>query len=115
MSENSERPGKPDVEERIGNLREGITAADATGMVASEELLALPHEDMHAALPDDHAAHTTVDELHAEIRKPAPDPSAIEAHVKRLRLLPELEAIVVTWWDDPRVQRFFADLGQIGV
>jgi len=32
-----------------------------------------------------------------------------------LRLLPELEAIIVNWWDDPRVQRFFADLGQIGV
>jgi hypothetical protein len=115
MSQNSERPGKRDIEERIGNLREGINAADATGMVASEELLAIPYEDMHAALPDDHAAHTTVDELHAETRKPAPDPNAIQAHVARLRLLPELEAIVVNWWDDPRVQRFFGDLGQIGV
>ena len=40
---------------------------------------------------------------------------SVEQHVARLRLLPELEAIVVNWWDDPKVQRFFAGLGQIGV
>lgn len=111
------------------NLREGIEDADATGLVAGEELItmaetelpllrlreSLPHEDLHAALPKEHAEHATVDALHAEVHKPAPNRSQVEQHVARLRLLPELEAIIVKWWDDPRTQRFFADLGQIGV
>ncbi len=111
------------------NLREGIEDADATGLVAGEELItqaetglpllrlreSLPHKRMHAALPEAHADHATVDALHAELHKPAPNRGSVERHVARLRLLPELEAIVVNWWDDPRVQRFFGDLGQIGV
>jgi hypothetical protein len=111
------------------NLREGIEDADATGLVAGEELItqaetqlpllrlreSLPHQDLHAALPEAHAGHAKVDALHAEINKPAPDRGSVEQHVAHLRLLPELEAIIVNWWDDPRVQRFFADLGQIGV
>lgn len=119
---------KPDLEERIGKLREGVESADATGLVAGEELItqaetllpltppaALPHEDLHAALPEPHEAHETVNALHAEIQKPAPNRQAIEQHVHRLRLLPEIEAVVVTWWDDPRTQRFLSDLAQIGV
>ena len=65
------------------NLREGIEDADATGLVAGEELItqaetelpllrlreSLPHEDLHAALPEGHdAGHATVDALHAEIQ-----------------------------------------------
>jgi hypothetical protein len=111
------------------NLREGIEDADDPGLIAGEELItraetelpllrlreSLPHEDLHAALPEAHAGHARVDALHAEIHKPAPDRGSVEQHVAHLRLLPELEAIIVKWWDDPRVQRFFADLGQIGV
>jgi hypothetical protein len=111
------------------DIRDAVDAADATGLVAGEELITqaetmlpilrlerpVPHKDLHAALPDEHEAHDTIDQLHAEVSKPAPDPQAIQQHVHRLRLLPELEAIVVNWWDDPRTQRFFADLGQIGV
>ncbi len=111
------------------NLREGIEDADATGLVAGEELItqaetelpllrlreSLPHKDLHAALPEAHAEHATVDALHAELHKPVPNRRSVEQHVTRLRLLPELEAIVVNWWDDPKVQRFFANLGQIGV
>jgi hypothetical protein len=115
--------------EKNRNLREGIEDADATGLVAGEELItqaetelpllrlreSLPHKDLHAALPEAHAEHATVDALHAELHKSAPDRGSVEQHVARLRLLPELEAIVVNWWDDPKVQRFFANLGQIGV
>jgi hypothetical protein len=111
------------------NLRQGIEDADATGLVAGEELItqaetelpllrlreSLPHKDLHAALPETHHGHARVDALHAEINKPVPNRSSVEQHVAHLRLLPELEAIIVIWWDDPRVQRFFADLGQIGV
>lgn len=114
--------------EKIANVREGINDADATGMLAGEELITqaetvlpltqpaeLPHERLHDALPEDHEAHATVDDLHAEIQKPKPNRQAIERHVARLRVLPEVEAIVVNWWDNPRTQRFFAELAQIGV
>jgi hypothetical protein len=111
------------------NLREGIEDADATGLVAGEELItqaetelpllrlrdSLPHEDLHAALPEAHDAHATVDALHAEMQKPAPNRALVEQHVARLRLLPELEATIVSWWEDPRVQRIVSGLGQIGV
>ncbi|HEY6487262.1 MAG TPA: hypothetical protein VIX83_12830 [Candidatus Cybelea sp.] len=102
------------------NRREGVEDADATGMVAGEELITqaetmLPILKLHDALPREHAAHAAIDQLDGELKKDAPDRSVVEGHVARLRLLPELEAIVVNWWDDPRTQRFFADLGQIGV
>jgi hypothetical protein len=108
-------------------LRDGVTDADATGMVAGEELIteaetllpllrpALPIDDLHKALPAEHGEHSTIDRLHAEVNAEQPDPSAIERHVGRLRALPELEAIVANWWDDPRVQRFVANLNQIGL
>lgn len=112
--------------ERERNDRKAITDADATGLIAGEELIteaetllpirpALPHKDLHAALPQGHEAHATIDQLHAEIEGPTPDPRSIEKHVGRLRLLPELEAAIVNWWDDPKTQRFIANLGQIGL
>ena len=93
------------------NLRDGIEDADATGLIAGEELITQAETE----LPEAHAEHATGDALHAELHKPAPDRGSVEQHVARLRLLPELEAIVVNWWDDPKVQRFFSDLGQIGI
>lgn len=89
-------------------------------MVAGEELITqaetmLPILQLRQALPPGHKAHATLDALHAEVKKKAPDRKTVEQHVHRLRLLPELEAIIVNWWDDPRVQRIFGDLGQIGV
>lgn len=106
--------------DRDENRRQGIEDADATGMVAGEELITqaetmLPLAQLHAALPAGHHAHAHIDELQTEVTKPSPDRGKVEGHVRRLRLLPELEAIVVNWWDDPRTQRFFSDLGQIGV
>lgn len=107
--------------------RDAINDADATGMVAGEELITeaqtllpllrpeLPSDDLHGALPAEHGEHATIDQLHSEIHSAAPDRSAIESHVGRLRALPELEAIVATWWEKPAVQRFIADLNQIGL
>jgi len=115
--------------DRQADLRREIEGADDTGMVAGEELItqaetmlpllrqraALPREDLHAALPEGHDAHATIDALHDEIHKDRPSRVSIDEHVGRLRLLPELEAIVVNWWEDPHTQRFFGTLAQIGV
>jgi hypothetical protein len=100
-----------------GELRREVEDADDTGLVAGEELVtaALLREQLHAALPQGHHAHATIDALHAEMKKPSPDPRSIERHVGSLRALPELEAIVANWWDDPKTQRVIANLGQIGL
>lgn len=108
-----------------GELREAINDADDTGLVAGEALItqaetmlpllrpSVPRDDLHAALPDSHQAHPTIDRLHAEVEGDSPNRRAIEEHVGTLRALPELEAILVNWWEDPRTQRFIAALGQI--
>jgi len=115
--------------DKRADLRKEVEGADDTGLIAGEELITqaetmlpllrqeamLPREDLHAALPPGHGAHAAIDELHDELHKPRPDPQTIERHVGSLRALPELEAILVNWWDSPRTQRFFAILGQIGV
>jgi|HubBroStandDraft_4_1064222.scaffolds.fasta_scaffold00004_66 hypothetical protein len=111
------------------DLRSEIEGADDTGLVAGEELItqaqtmlpllreqaALPHEDLHAALPEGHDAHATIDKLHAEVSGASPNPRAIEEHAGALRAFPELEAIVAGWWENPRTQQFIQTLGQIGV
>jgi hypothetical protein len=105
------------------NHREAITDADATGLIAGEKLITeaetlrplLPHQHLHAALPQAHSAHATIDQLRAEIESAAPNRQTIEGHVRTLRALPELEAAVANWWDDPKTQRFIAYLSQIGL
>ena len=113
--------------DRSGDLRKEIEDADDTGLVAGEELItqaetllplmrpSVPQEDLHAALPQGHAGHAAIDELHGAVEAEPADPDAIERHVGRLRAIPELEAIVANWWDDPRTQRYVATLGQIGL
>jgi hypothetical protein len=115
--------------DKQADLSKEVEDADDTGMVAGEELITqaetmlpllrgqamLPREELHAALPEAHDAHATIDELHDELHKPRPDSQQIERHVGSLRALPEIEAIVVNWWDNPATQRFFGILGQIGV
>jgi hypothetical protein len=98
-------------EDHRDELREEVTAADATGMIADEEFIAR----LHSVLPPEHAAHASIDALHAEANRRAPNRTSLEKHVNDLRLLPELEAIVVNWWDSPRTQRIIADLNQIGL
>jgi hypothetical protein len=98
-------------------LRTEVEDADDTGLVAGEEQItaALISEKLHGALPQGHAAHVTVDDLHAEMSRSSPDRRSIDEHVSRLRALPELEAIVANLWDDPRTQRFISNLNQIGL
>lgn len=119
---------KRDIEDRIADLREGVTGADATGMVAGEEAIAaaetllpleplpVPSDEMHAALSDaSHPAHATIDRLHEEVRRANPDRAEIEGHVAQLRALPEVEATIANWWDSPTTQRFLWNLSQIGL
>jgi|SRR5579863_7789326 len=118
---------KQDIETRIAGMREAVTGADATGMIADEELItqaetvlplarpSLPREELHAALPAGHAAHPAIDRLHAELQSPQPKHAAIEAHVSQLRAIPELEAIVGNWWESPSTQRFVWNISQIGL
>jgi hypothetical protein len=111
-----------DIEKKIGELRDAVTDADATGLIANEELITeaetrpvLPQADLHASLPAGHAAHATIDALHAEMQASSPDRAAIAAHVSNLRGLPELEAAIANWWESPNTQRFVGNLGQIGL
>lgn len=118
---------KPDIEERIAGLHDGVAGADATGMVADEELvtraetllplqaLALPHETLHAALPQAHPAHATIDRLQAEVRSSKPGRTRIEGLVGELRAVPELEVAVANWWENPATQRLIWNLSQIGL
>lgn len=97
--------------EHSDELRQEVTAADATGMIANEELIA----QMHAALPPEHPAHAKIDALHAEANQHRPNRASLEGHVAGLRLVPELEAIVTNWWEHPQTQRIVAGLSQIGL
>ena len=119
---------KPQNEKIIDNVRDGVTDADATGLIAGEQLITqaetllplgqrvgLPSDDLHDALPQDHAAHDTIDALGAELASDRPNAAAIEQHVGTLRGFPEVRDRIMTWWEDPVVQRFVADLGQIGI
>lgn len=111
------------------NVRQGIEDADATGMVAGEELITqaetvlpamlprppLPSDELHAALAPDHDAHATIDQLHEAVHAEKPDRAAIEEHVTKLRGLPEVEAVISNWWESPSTQRFVWNLSQIGL
>ncbi|MGA8534177.1 MAG: hypothetical protein WB615_08740 [Candidatus Tumulicola sp.] len=128
MDRHRDDVNRPNLEERIDDVREGVTDADATGMIAGEELitqaetllplqqhLSAPYDDLHAALPEGHAGHANIDRLRSEMEAPSPNRAAIERHVHSLRSLPELEAIVANWWDHPNTQRFIWNLNQIGL
>jgi hypothetical protein len=115
--------------DRFEDMRPGVEDADATGMVAGEELITqaetllptlpappeVPREQLHAALSPDHDAHAAIDGLHDELQQPQPNRAAIEAHVERLRGLPEVEATIANWWDSPAMQRFMWHVSQIGL
>jgi hypothetical protein len=75
----------------------------------------LPHDDLRAALGADHPDQTTLERLQTELNSASPDRAAIEAHVHRLRSLPELAAAVANWWDDPATQRFISNLSATGL
>src|SRR5271155_3187387 len=97
-------------------IRKEVEAADATGIVANQELLAtFPTERLHEALPPSHGAHATIDQMRAELGKAAPSPAALEVQVSALRSVREVEAVIANWWDSPITQRIVLDLTQIGL
>jgi hypothetical protein len=75
----------------------------------------LPHDDLHAALGAEHPERSTVERLRTELAASQPDRAAIEAHVGRLRSLPEVAAAIAAWWDDPATQRFINNLSNTGL
>jgi hypothetical protein len=96
--------------------RDAIEAADATGMVAGQELISsFPAAELHAAAGESHPARQTIGALQAELERPSPNRATIEQHVGALRSVRELEAIVANWFDSPVIQRIIADLTQIGL
>jgi len=98
------------------DIRKEVEAADATGMVANQELLAtFPAEALRDALPPSHGARESVDRLQAELAKPNPRREVLEQHASALRSVRELEATIANWWDSPITQRIIADLTQIGL
>lgn len=102
--------------DKQNDRREEVEAADDTGMVANQELLAtFPAESLHEALPASHDAHATIDQLQAELGKDAPSTAALKQHVNALGSVRELEAVIANWWDSPTTQRVVYDLTQIGL
>ncbi len=98
------------------DIRKEVEAADATGMVANQELLAsFPAQALRSALPRTHSAHESIDRLHAELAKTAPSREALEKHVSALRSVRELEAAIANWWDSPTTQQIVFDLTRIGL
>jgi hypothetical protein len=98
------------------DLREEVEAADDTGMVANQALLAtFPVDTLHEALPPSHSAHATIDRLQRELGKTAPDPAMLKQHVSALRSVREVDAVIANWWDSPITQRIVFDLTQIGL
>ncbi|HTU70160.1 MAG TPA: hypothetical protein VMF11_07540 [Candidatus Baltobacteraceae bacterium] len=98
------------------DIRKEVEAADATGMVANQELLAsFPAAALRGALPPSHHAHQSIGRLQGELAKPRPSREALEEHVNALRSVRELEATIANWWDSPITQRIVFDLTQIGL
>jgi hypothetical protein len=102
--------------DKTDEIREEVEAADDTGMVANQQLLAtFPAETLHEALPPSHGAHATIDQLQAELGKDAPSAATVKQHASALRSVPELESTFATWWDNPITQRIVFGLSHLGI
>ena len=98
------------------DIRTEVEAADATGMVANQELLAsFPAEALRGAVPPSHHARASIDRLEDELAKGRPNRKSLEQHVSALRSVRELEATIANWWDSPTTQRIIFDLTEIGL
>ncbi len=74
-----------------------------------------PHDDLRAAAGDEPDAHAAIDALHGELQATPPDAARISRHVEKLRGFPALRAQLESWWLDPRVETFIADLNAAGL
>jgi len=74
-----------------------------------------PYDELRAALGGDAASAGSVDALSAELHADEPNPTAVEHHANALRAIPELEARIANWWDDPNTQRWVKAMSDAGL
>ena len=74
-----------------------------------------PTDQLRAAVPSDHEARSTIDDLHNELSTERPASSAIKAHVETLRKHAPLTTLVANWFEDPRTQAFIEELTAAGL
>ncbi len=63
-----------------------------------------PIDDVRRAVGEDPEGLRATDDLHTAWQSETPDRTAIEGHVDRLRGIHAAEAVVMNWWESPRVQ-----------
>jgi hypothetical protein len=74
-----------------------------------------PYEKLRAAASNDSNAQTRVDALHRELNAERPASSAIREHVAALQKHASLQALIATWFEDPRTQAFIDELTATGL
>jgi hypothetical protein len=74
-----------------------------------------PYEELRSALGDHAEGHAAIDDLHAALSAPEPQPANGSASVARLRSIPVLEARIANWWDAPRTQNWLMILSDAGL
>jgi hypothetical protein len=74
-----------------------------------------PYEEFRAALEPASPGHAALDDLHAAMNEPEPQPTQIAASADRLRAIPILQARIASWWDAPRTQNWLMILSDAGL
>jgi hypothetical protein len=73
-------------------------------MMNDNERPSVPLDELRRALGDDPNGLAAADDLHHAWQSETPDRTAIEGHVDRLRGIHTAEAVILNWWESPRVQ-----------
>ncbi|MFN2460459.1 MAG: hypothetical protein ABR591_07210 [Candidatus Velthaea sp.] len=74
-----------------------------------------PYDELRAALGDRPEGHAAVDDLHAAMNAPAPEPLHVRSQADRLRGFPAIEARIANWFESPAVQRWLSILNDAGL
>ena len=74
-----------------------------------------PYDELRAAAGADPAAARSVDALHDALHAEKPDPAAVREHASVLRAIPQLEARIANWWEDPNTQRWVLIITETGL
>jgi hypothetical protein len=75
----------------------------------------LPLEELRAAAAGHPESTSAIDDLHAELSAPTPDPARLQAHAERISAFADLAGPFERWWLNPRVQAFIAELTATGI
>lgn len=70
----------------------------------SNDRPAVPVDDLRRAFADHPEGLAATDDLHAAWQHESPDTHAIAGHVERIRTMGKAEAVILNWWESPRVQ-----------